>query len=475
MEFERQRRPRATRDALSRAVLPFPIALSVLLASPVARAESLEGPALERAGVTITQEQIASGELSLDEIRRQGRLVFSTPFNKADGYGDGPFDAGEDPIAPGGRPTLQGNGTFLRVNGLDGQTCLECHSIVSNRSIPARFGIGGVGGSVTNVIFQPTAIDVVNADTGFDGRFINPPFLFGSGGIQLLATEMTADLRALDAVAQANPGQTVPLVTKGVDFGTIRYDGAVRDGSGIQGVDSDLVVRPFGRKGEFATVRDFDLTALEFHFGMQPVEVVGEGVDGDGDGIENEIEIGSVSALEVFNTNLEPPFRDVLSKSAKRGAGHFEEIGCDDCHRPELTTRSRILEYRLHENAPVHYSVDLAERPTGFQRVPRAGVAVPLFADLKRHDMGAGLRESFGSDLDGEFTTARLWGVADTAPYLHDGRATTLGEAIALHGGEAQPAADGFAALSEDEQRELLEFLGSLRTPLDPAGDLAGR
>jgi hypothetical protein len=133
------------------------------------------------------------------------------------------------------------------VNGLDGQASLECHSIVSNRSIPARFGVGGVGGSVTNVMFQPKAIDVVQADTGFDGRFINPPFLFGSGGIQLLATEMTADLRALDAVAQANPGHSVALLTKGVDFGTIRYDGNVRDATGVRGVDSDLVVRAFGR------------------------------------------------------------------------------------------------------------------------------------------------------------------------------------------------------------------------------------
>jgi CxxC motif-containing protein (DUF1111 family) len=123
----------------------------------------------------------------------------------------------------------------------------------------------------------------------------------------------------------------------------------------------------------------------------------------------------------------------------------------------------------------VHYAVDLANRPTAFQRVPRAGIAVPLFADLKRHDMGTALRESFGSDLDGEFTTARLWGVADTAPYMHDGRATTLEEAIALHGGEAQSAADGFATLAETDQRELLEFLGTLRTPLDPAGDLADR
>lgn len=451
----------------------FLLAPFVLVAShTVSHAEPLEGPALERAGVTITQEQIAGGEVSLKEIRRQGRQVFSTPFNKADGYGDGPFDAGEDPIAPGGRPTLQGNGTFLRVNGLDGQTCLECHSIISNRSIPARLGIGGVGGSVTNAIFQPTQIGVAGADTVFDGRFINPPFLFGSGGIQLLAAEMTADLRQLAGEARSNPGQDVALVTKGVDFGTIRYEAGAFDTSGVVGVDSDLVVRPFGRKGEFATVRDFDLGALEFHFGMQPVEVVGEGVDGDGDGVVNEIGTGPVSALEVFNTTLEPPYRESLSKSAASGAEHFVTLGCAECHRPQLETESRILEYKVHANADVHYAVDLSRAPAEFEKVRRAGIRVPLFADLKRHDMGPGLVEAFGSDLDSVFTTARLWGIADTAPYLHDGRATTLGEAILLHGGEAQAAADAFALLGEARQRELLDFLGSLRTPRNPASDL---
>jgi hypothetical protein len=143
--------------------------------------------------------------MSLDEIRSAGLKMFSTPFNKRDGYGDGPMNP-LDTTGPGGRPTLGGNGTFLRVNGLDGQTCFECHSIVSNASVPAKLGIGGVGGSVTNAIFQPTFIDVTDTlnieQAAMDGRFINPPFLFGSGGIELLAKEMTADLQALKQFAE---------------------------------------------------------------------------------------------------------------------------------------------------------------------------------------------------------------------------------------------------------------------------------
>ena len=90
---------------------------------------------------------------------------------------------------------------------------------------------------------------------------------------------------------------------------------------------------------------------------------------------------------------------------------------------------------------------------------------MPLFADLKRHDMGPRLAESAGSPLDRFFTTARLWGVADTAPYLHDGRATTLTEAILWHGGEAEDARQAFADLSDSGKRDLLSFLRTLRTP----------
>jgi hypothetical protein len=449
----------------------------VVFSSAAASANTLpgEGPRLVEAGVTITQEAIEAEDLPLAEIQRQGLLVFSTPFNALDGYGDGPTDP-TDPIAPGGRPTLQGNGTFLRVNGLDGQSCLECHSIVSNASVPARFGVGGIGGSVSNAIFQPTFIDVPRANTGFNGRFINPPFLFGSGGIQLLANEMTEDLQALAQRAALQPGTDVLLETKGVSFGVLRYQDGAYDLSRVEGVDADLVVRPFGRKGEFATVRGFDLGALSFHFGIEPVESVGEGVDGDADGIVDEVTIGEVSALEIFNTTLEPPEQRIPrgdSSVVDAGALRFAEFGCAECHIPQLYTRSRHLGYRFPEiddepSANVFYEVDLAAKHTGFKRAQR-GLVVPLFADLKRHDMGPGLAESFGSELDAFFTTARLWGVSDTAPYLHDGRATTLGEAILMHGGEAQEARDAYASATEDEKAQLLQLLHSLRTPKNPA------
>jgi hypothetical protein len=426
-----------------------------------------EGRRLDLVGVDVTQDEIAGGSLSLDEIRRQGQLVFSSPFSKADGYGDGPGVA-SDPTSPGGRPTLQNNGTFLRVNGLDGQSCLECHSIVSNRSVPATFGVGGVGGSVSNAFFMPLHVDP--QDGAFDGRFINPPFLFGSGGVQLLAHEMTLDLQELAGAAMANPDVPVSLETHGVSFGTLVYQSASGsfDRSGLEGIDDDLVVRPFGRKGEFHTVRGFDVDALAFHFGIQAVELVGSGVDGDDDGVADEISVGAVSALEIFNTTLTPPVQTGLDPAARAGRALFDAAGCTGCHIPFLKTRGHVLEYRFPAESlggEPFYSVDLSHSPVQFPNAPKGGVRVPLFADLKRHDMGPELSENFGSELDAFFTTARLWGIWDTAPYLHDGRATTLVEAIALHGGEAQAARDAFVALTDAEKAQFLAYLATLRTP----------
>ena len=428
----------------------------------------------------ITQAMITSGALGLQSIRSHGLRMFASPFNKLDGYGDGPMNPGS-PTVPGGRPTLQNNGTFLRVNGLDAQTCMECHSVLSTATVPFRFGIAGVGGSNNNVIFQPTFLDVTDSrGNGFaatDGRFINPPFLFGAGGVELAGKEMTAELQRLKRQAQQRPGARVALVAKGVDFGVIVYQNGRFDTSGVVGVDSDLVVRPFGRKGEFATTRAFDADALGFHFGMQPVEVVGAGVDDDGDGVADEVLIGEVSALAIFNTTLEKPVVDPPTPQSRRGARLFGQLGCAACHVPELSTDSPTLTHSFPEvetdpSANVFFAVDLSARPPQFESSPQGGVRVPLFSDLKRHDMGPGLAETTGGELDPLFITARLWGVADTAPYMHDGRALTLTDAILLHGGEARAARANFARLTDREKVAVLTFLRTLRTPRAVAEDL---
>jgi CxxC motif-containing protein (DUF1111 family) len=126
---------------------------------------------------------------------------------------------------------------------------------------------------------------------------------------------------------------------------------------------------------------------------------------------------------------------------------------------------------------------------------PEGGAIIRPYGDLKRHRMGRHLADRAGPvpsftanfeplEVDGEsvvipptvFLTAELWGVGNTGPWLHDGRAGTLEEAILLHGedeppavgdplrSEAQDSRDAFAALPAVDRKALLTFLHSLRT-----------
>lgn len=435
---------------------------------------ALDGPAIPTP--RILQADIEGGAYSLKELRRRGLEMFTTPFNKYDGHGDGP--SGPDGSVFGQRPTT--NGTWLRVNGLDSQTCQECHAFVSMATIPPTLGIAGVAGIANTAFPGVTQFDIPDLDANgiaeVNGRLINPPFLFGAGGVELAGKEMTADLQALKALAQANPSTPVSLDTKGVNFGSITYNsGTGFDLSAVEGIDDDLVVRPFGRKGEFISVRDFDVGALQFHMGMQAEELVGPGVDADGDGVSDEVLIGELSVMHIFGTTLERPVQVLRNDPVvESGKAHFVAAGCASCHVPRLDTETIFLDLAFPEvpddpGANVFYTLDLTRKAPGFSKNGLGGIKVELHSDLKRHDMGPGLAETTGSGLDSFFITPRLWGISDTSPYLHDGRALTIRDAIEAHGGEGQFAANNFAALAPSQQDELLTYLDSLRTPRQPA------
>jgi cytochrome c peroxidase len=79
------------------------------------------------------------------------------------------------------------------------------------------------------------------------------------------------------------------------------------------------------------------------------------------------------------------------------------------------------------------------------------------------------------SSITQEWRTPPLWGVASSAPYLHDGRAATLLEAIALHGGEAKATTTHFLELPTTDRMALLEFLNCLQAPTEPDSRLAAK
>jgi CxxC motif-containing protein (DUF1111 family) len=115
----------------------------------------------------------------------------------------------------------------------------------------------------------------------------------------------------------------------------------------------------------------------------------------------------------------------------------------------------------------------------------RLGPADEIFSDLLLHDMGSSLSDSgayYGSGGSSpgflargtEWRTPPLWGLRDSAPYLHDGRAPNLESAIRWHGGEATSTAQRYARLQTWERRALHTFLNSLVAP-KPSPEWIGR
>src|SRR5262249_40164867 len=150
------------------------------------------------------------------------------------------------------------------------------------------------------------------------------------------------------AAATAGSPQNIPLVSKGISFGTIiaNPDGTV-DATGVQGVDADLVVRPFGWKGREATLRRFVEGGFRGHFGIQTEPSVnghcalpnpntfGTGTnchDPDGDGVVNEITDGQLTAMALYTAMLQapvrlPPATQAGQLAAQQGEALFAQIG----------------------------------------------------------------------------------------------------------------------------------------------------
>jgi Di-haem oxidoreductase, putative peroxidase len=355
------------------------------------------------------------------------------------------------------------------------------------------------------------------------------PHLFGLGLQEMLADEITGDLRAiqdaaLDAAARRGHSVRSKLRSKSIDYGwlTAHPNGSV-DPSEFKGVDDDLRVKPFFAEGSSFSIRQFIVGAFNNEMGLEaadpdllaasegdrvvtpagmvldgtldhlkPPPVASASEDGDGDGVVDEVDPALVDYQEFYLLNYFRPGRYEPYPTASRQGRHvFEEIGCSSCHRPNFgierdrrvadveteydpeqtgfnglfaTARKRVKEIKDHPGLPPQH------RPAS-RRFRVQGI----FTDFKRHDLGPNFWErNFDETLQREFMTEALWGVATTAPYGHDGRSVNLREVILRHGGEAQEARDAFAALSNERQRQLLEFLATLVLfpPPDTASNL---
>jgi CxxC motif-containing protein (DUF1111 family) len=88
---------------------------------------------------------------------------------------------------------------------------------------------------------------------------------------------------------------------------------------------------------------------------------------------------------------------------------------------------------------------------------------VAAYSDLLLHDMGPELADiCFANATPSEFRTEPLMGVRLMTRFLHDGRATTLEQAIELHNGEAARARERFRTLTAEQRAAVVAFLKTL-------------
>jgi CxxC motif-containing protein (DUF1111 family) len=210
------------------------------------------------------------------------------------------------------------------------------------------------------------------------------------------------------------------------------------DDDGISGrfnIDDGLTGR-FGFKAQESNLEAFIRAPIFNHMGIttNPLTSTAQATipqepTTDDDGVPDpEMGREDLSDLLTFLQELDAPAPLPMDDVAMRGEEVFTEIGCAKCHIPNIVTD---------------------------------GEPVFAYTDMLLHEMGATLNDgiSMGIATGAEFRTQPLWGLRHHAPYLHDGRADTIHDAIDLHGGEAQPARDAYSQLPESDRAALLRFL----------------
>ena len=288
----------------------------------------------------------------------------------------------------------------------------------------------------------PDAIEVVSGCTVESRPFdpvqieeLNTPPLFGLAEIEKIpssAIAMHGAKRSIGKVSQEFSGNF-----GGTGAGRVRYRSLNRIGR-------------FGWKGQFATVSEFVANACAMELGLtnpkvsQPVPgayVADEDADLDMSSKELYQLVSFVRSLPRPKQVL--PEDDKLARLAIRGEELFREIGCADCHVPDIGGVEGVYSdfhlYDLEED-----DVDRYVEP----------------------DFNPEFTLPFEHPRPSEWQTPPLWGVADSAPYFHDGQASNLEAAIERHGRDGAFARDGFKQLDPPDKHAVIQFLLSLRAPV---------
>lgn len=325
----------------------------------------------------------------------------------------------------------------------NGNSCAACHNG------PA---LGG-SSNITATRFGRVANGVYDPLTSLGGSLLQEKSISPEGleripqQANVTARRQTTALFGLGLV-EAIPDATI---LKGVR--TKAVDGVLGKASIVEDVatGSRLVGR-FGWKGQQATLLAFAGDAYLNEMGITnrlfPTENAPNGntsllkkldkVKDPEDQPDPATGQAGVDLLADYMRFLAPPPSLPVTASTAFGARFFLDAGCASCHTPSMTTGP----------SPV---------------AALSNQSVWLYSDLLLHDMGTlgdGIVQ--GSANAREMKTPPLWGVRASAPYLHDGRARTLDDAIRAHEGEGRVSRDKYLKLAPDQQKLLVAFLNSI-------------
>jgi hypothetical protein len=450
---------------------------------------------------------------SIRDLIDFGRKLFTARWTSQEGagrpLGKGTGNPLTDPLDPLVFPR-----NFNGISAPDTNSCAGCHNLPD---------IGGGGDIVGNVFVLAQRFDFATFNlndalpmkSSFDERGMPVSLqsiansrktvgMFGSGFIEMLARQISADLQAIrDATP---PGTARGLISKGISFGGIarRLDGSW-DTSRVDGIPApslvtsrqtppSLIIRPYHQAANVISLRQFTNNAFNHHHGIQSEERFGLGVDADGDGFANELTRADVTAATLFQATLPVPVQVIpsdpdLASAIRNGRSIFAQIGCARCHIPQLPLDKRGWIYtepnpynppgNLQPGDTRPISVDLTSYHLPGPRLKLSGqvVWVPAFTDFKLHDITSGPLDPNREPLDmnqpagspafflgnGKFITRRLWGIANQRPFGHHGMYTTMREAVLAHHGEAGDTHRGFQNLNKYDQDSLIEFLKCLQ------------
>ena len=270
-----------------------------------------------------------------------------------------------------------------------------------------------------------------------------------------LSPRVTPQMIGLGLVEQIHPADLLA-----------KSDPDDKDGDGISGKPSivrdlssnELVLGRFGWKAQAPSIGQQSADAFAGDIGISTPEVPkhwGDCTEAEKDcrALPNGVQerLGPVEApppvmdlVTFYSQNLAVPARrDAGKADVLNGKKAFYELGCVSCHTPKYVTRR-----------------DAPNKAQAFQ-------LIWPYSDFLLHDMGDGLADGqqVGDANGNEWRTPPLWGIGLTKRvngrtfFLHDGRARNLTEAILWHGGEAQKARDGFAAMTKEDRDALVKFL----------------